>query len=331
MIIFLYGEDTFRSRQKLKEIKEKFNREVDQSGGSLNILDGEKANLRVVNEAVSPMSLLSRKRMTVIGGVFKNKSQAVFGEILELLKKREKDEGSIIVFLEEISGLEKLPKYKSELFRFLAGQKFASEFKILSNTEATNWAKAEVAKRGGHITHQGAAMLASLVGSDLWQINNEIDKLINFKLGQGLALPDGMRDPAITPQDVKDMVHGKFDENIFALTDAVGAKNKSEALRLFEEQLDAGVAGAYLLAMITRQFKIILQVKSALEQGKTPRQISSVLKLHPFAAQKAAAQAANFSEELLKKILNFLIEADFKMKTGQGDPKVMISSMIAKI
>ncbi len=62
MIIFLYGEDTFRSRRKLNELKEKFLREVDPSGNSLTILDGEKTELEKINEAISPSSLLSKKK-----------------------------------------------------------------------------------------------------------------------------------------------------------------------------------------------------------------------------------------------------------------------------
>ena len=44
MIIFLFGADTFRSRQKLKEIKDKFLREVDSSGMNMQTLDGKTAD-----------------------------------------------------------------------------------------------------------------------------------------------------------------------------------------------------------------------------------------------------------------------------------------------
>jgi len=59
MIIFLYGEDTFLSRRKLNELKEKFLREVDPSGNGLVVLDGEKAAMEEINESISASSLLT--------------------------------------------------------------------------------------------------------------------------------------------------------------------------------------------------------------------------------------------------------------------------------
>ena len=66
MIIFLYGEDTYSSRQKLNEIKDKFLREVDPSGHSLATIEGENASVEKINEMVSASSLFARKRMVVI-------------------------------------------------------------------------------------------------------------------------------------------------------------------------------------------------------------------------------------------------------------------------
>ena len=50
MIIFLYGADTFRSREKLKSLKDRFIREVDRSGLNLIELDGEKAGINDINK-----------------------------------------------------------------------------------------------------------------------------------------------------------------------------------------------------------------------------------------------------------------------------------------
>ena len=70
MIIFLYGEDTFRSRKKLKELKNRFLKEIDSSGYSLAVIDGEKTCLEEINSAVSALSLFTKKRMIVISDIF---------------------------------------------------------------------------------------------------------------------------------------------------------------------------------------------------------------------------------------------------------------------
>ena len=45
MIIFLYGPDSFRAREKMKQLKQKFIREVDKSGLNLIEMDGDKMTL----------------------------------------------------------------------------------------------------------------------------------------------------------------------------------------------------------------------------------------------------------------------------------------------
>ena len=45
MILFIYGQDTFQSLKYLNKLKDKFLREVDTAGDSLNIIDGAMCNI----------------------------------------------------------------------------------------------------------------------------------------------------------------------------------------------------------------------------------------------------------------------------------------------
>lgn len=330
MIIFLYGEDSFSSRRKLNILKERFLKEVDSSGNSLSIIDGSTASLEKINELISPSSLLAEKRMVVIEDLFKNKKNDIFDQIFVYFKNK-KNEDNIIIFWDSLGIEEKVTKNKDGLLSFLKKQKFSIPFKTLSNTEVTNWARKEVEARGGKISVQAAATLASYLGSNLWQINSEIDKLINYKAGQKLNISDNEKGSIIEKEDVENMVRGNFDEKIFALTDALSAKNKALAVKLLEEQIDAGLTDEYLLSMITRQFKILLQIRQALDTGENQRKIASVLKIHPFVAQKGMVQARNFNLPVLKNIFKKLVEIDYSMKSGQGDIKSMLNLLIAKI
>lgn len=330
MIIFLYGEDGFRARRKLNELKEKFLREVDPSGNALAIVNGEKAEIKEISGSIGASSLLAEKRMIAVEGLFLNKSRTVFNQAKEYLSKQGVS-GNIIIFLDSVSGKDRQPKYKSELFKFLSKQKYAQEFKTLSNAEAAAWAKKEVESRGGKISVSAATELISLLGNDLWQVNSEINKLISYKAGQKLRLGDNEKGTEINIEDIKSLVRGQFDENIFALTDAISNKNKSAAVKLFEEQIEAGLTDGYLLNMIIRQFKILMQIRQALDSGLNSRKIINLLKLHPFIVQKGIGQARNFNLSVLKNIFNKLIEIDYEMKSGKADVKPALSLLIARI
>ena len=208
---------------------------------------------------------------------------------------------------------------------------FSQEFTLLSNVQVLNWIKARAASHGAEIRQQAAVQLASFFNSDLWRLSNEIKKLSSFKLSQQIQLPDGSAPVIIEASDVESLVRGSFDENIFALTDAISMKNKAQALTLFEQEIDAGVTESYLMHMIMRQFKILMQVRQGLDDGQTSRKIISQLKLHPFVVQKAISQVRNFSLTVLKNIFVRLLTIDKKMKIGEGDLKTELNLLIVSL
>jgi len=341
MIIFLYGEDGFRSRLKLNELKAKYLKEVDKLGSGLSSIAGAKADLAEIASAISSSSLLNTKRLVIIEDIFLNKDKEIFEKLTAYFKKRQSDDNIIIFwdsglkikkvkntaqpFLLDASGREKaLLKKQVELFKFLSGQKYAYAFNRLSNLELVNWVKKESEARGGRINNKAAELLVGLTNADTWQISQELDKLISFKAAGSLT---GSAEIEIA--DINNLTRGSFSENIFALTDALGAKNKALAIKLLAEQVEAGLSDGYLLNMIIRQFKILLQLKQA--SGANSRQLAGKLKLHPFVAQKGAEQARNFTLPVLKNILSRLIEIDYKVKTGQGDYLTGLNMLIASL
>ncbi len=351
MIIFLYGQDDFRSQQKLKEIETKFIKEVDNSANSLTKIDGQVSDIKKISDTLSARSLLTNRRMIIIENIFLNKGKTIFTEILDYLKKIKADsEKDIIIVIRETSiktgktgkqavtvnsiGKEKpLLKKPQSLFAYLNKQKFSQEFKTLANTELINWIKKQVASQGANISNQTAQTLISLIGNNLWQINNELNKLVNYKIGlEPSMIPGGNSiNKNIEVADIEKLTKGKFDENIFALTDAISNKNKTLAIKLLDEQYAAGLTDSYLLSMFIRQFKILLQIRQALDSGLTSRKITSELKLHPFVIQKGISQVRNFNLLRLKNILTKLVTIDSNIKNGRSNGKTMLNLLIAKI
>ena len=120
---------------------------------------------------------------------------------------------------------------------------------------------------------------------------------------------------------------------LFKLVDALGNKNKKLALKLISDQLNLQANELYLLSMLIRQFKILLQIKDL--QQTNPQinqsQLASTLKLHPFVTSKGINQAKNFSLEKLKEIYQLLVETDIKIKTSASKPKLLFDLLIAQI
>lgn len=323
MLIFLYGEDTYRSNQKLKEIKNKFIKEVDESGMNLTTLEGAGLKFEEFNQHVKASPFLARKRMVIIKNLISdNKSKEIQKEIVELLDQETKksDQENILVFWEPASIAK--TKAKNALWDRLIKEKFAQEFKPLTSSQLNKWVEKEIKNHNSKIEKQAIPVLAAMVGNDLWQMNNEINKLINYR-----------QDKIIIVADIENLVKAKYDGDIFKLVDSLGNKNKKQALKLISDQLNLGSNEMYLLVMLIRQFRILLLIKDLQNSNPniTKAEISKELKIHPFVAQKVLYQAKNFTLDQLKNIYQLLLNIDFKIKTSSAKPKLLFDLFIAQI
>lgn len=327
MIIFFYGPDTYRSRQKLNELKDKFVVEIDPSSQSLLVLDGATATLKEIGEKINTGSLFVKKRMIIIEDLFNNKSEKLFSELVVFLKKKSEtnssDEDNIIIFRDSDlnSKDKKLKKDAQKLFAFLSSQKYVQEFKNLSGSALTDFIKDLVLKLSRKIEPSAINTLVARTNSDLWRISSEVHKL-------AMSISDQQ---IITDTEVKKQVTGAYDENIFSLTDAIANRDQKLALTILEEQYLAGLSEDYILSMLIRQFKILLQIKSAMTANLSASQMASDLKLHPYVVKKSLSQINGFNLEKLKENLNHLISLDFLNKTSSPDIKAELSLFIAKL
>lgn len=323
MIIFIYGEDKFRSRQKLDELRAKFQKDVDTSGESVSFLDGEKLDIKTFASASGAGSLFAAKRMIIVDDISKNKSKTAFKEIKEYLEKNEASD-NIIIFIDSSSGK---GLARNILWKYLLAQKFVQHFEPLSATSLASWIRENAQAKGGLVTQAQAMKIGAMLSHDLFRVDNELNKLIAYKKGD-LNTKTNVK---IEDKDIENMLVGQIDENIFALTDAISAKRKDEALRLLENELELGTNSVYLMHMIIRQFRILLQVKQALDMGETQRTIASSLKLHPFVVSKSLNQVRSFDFAVLKNIYRQLIDLDKDLKTGRADFKTSIALLISKL
>ncbi len=328
MIIFLYGQDTFRSRQKLKELKEKFTREIDKSNLNLEILDGAKLDLAEFERAIKTMPFLAKKRMVVVEDfISKNRSPKAAKEIVEILDKKTPPDLILIFWESQDFGAKKFtkgkaPKTGGPLFARLSQEQYSYQFDLLDSAGTLAWASKQFKDRDKKIAGDALRLLAEMIGNDLWRFNSEIEKLVNYK-----------KDQEIKSQDVMELVQSKLEEDIFKLTDALGQKQKALALKLIGDQLKSGTSPTELLAKIAWQFKNLILVKDFIETngaGYDPTRLGYQLGLHPFVIKKTANQVKNYGLDDLKNIYRQLLQIDHRLKSSPFSPELMFDLLVAK-
>lgn len=324
MIIFLYGADTYRSQCFLKELKEKFITNVDPGAFSLNTLDGRTINIDKISQHIGAGSLFVKKRMVVIENIFQNKKEKIWEDLLHYLNKLgDRDtENNILIFREEesVNSNKSMPAGAKKLFNFLSQQKHVQEFKLLKGPALLSFIVKEAKKYHKKIDTGAATELLTRTNGDSWLLAGAIKKLAYYSSNS-----------SINKQSVQEMVSGIYDENIFALTDALSARQKSAALRLLEEQYAAGLSSEYLLSMLIRQFKILGQLRAAMDGNTDQAKLALKLKLHPFVVKKGLSQAKNFSNNFLISTLNELVHLDYLSKNGKEDIKTKLFLLISRL
>jgi DNA polymerase-3 subunit delta len=310
MIILLYGEDTFRQREKLNEIIEQYQAK-HQSGLDLVRFREEDLNFDKFRQKVEVVSMFDEKKLIVLENLFNKKDfQEDFFEYLK--KSKLKDNQDILVVIYQ-SG--KLPQAD-----FKRRVSMSEEFSPLDNLALARWVKKEVDKNKVSISQGAIRKLIIYTGNDLWQISNELNKLIDYKKGQ-----------LIDEQDIDLLVKAKIDTNIFKAIDALAQRDKKTAFRLLHEHLSQGDNEIYLLSMFIYQLRTLLRLKDLTEKGTPFYNLAKQSGLHPFVVRKSAQQLKNFSLDQLKRIYQYLMKIDWELKTGQIDGPTALDLLIAEI
>ena len=174
----------------------------------------------------------------------------------------------------------------------------------------TPWVAERFKQAGARAEPEACAALIQLVGDDVHQLANEIDKL---------ALWAG--DEPIGEREVEQLVPAVADTPIFALTDAWAQRDVGRTLEASETIFEregkprrdtaprlAGALGGHLSFM--------RRCQRLAAEGVRPRDAASTLKRHPFYVEKVFAQASNFSVEELRTATVRLAALDHALKGG---------------
>jgi DNA polymerase-3 subunit delta len=328
MIIFLYGPDTYRSKQKLNEIIGRY-KKIHKSGLNLKHFDFKKDSFEDFRDAFKSFTMFKEKKLMVLENVLLNSK--IENDFLKFLKELSKSKEIILIYEEEMDE-------KKSLFKHLKKENKSQKFELLEGNSLKNWVKKEFQKYSAQITSEALDLLLNFVGNDLWQMTNEIRKLVDYK-GKSAFDKDTAGEGEIKSKDVELLVKPKIETDIFKTIDAIASKNKKEALSLVKKHLEKGDSPLYLLAMINFQFRNLLMIKDLAESPKFFNQnpislrfkLSKELGMHPYLVGKTLLQARRFRLGELKKIYQKIFQADLNIKTGKMEPGAALETLLIEI
>lgn len=315
MILLIFGEENFLSLQKLKNIKEKF-ASKDLENSNINELEVKSFSFAEFSKLSSSAPFLSEKRLIILKNILTSKiNNGDEEKTIEYLSKI--PESSVVIFYEDSNSIDNRRLLVKKV-KNLAKKSW--EFKKLTNQEAENWVKKELASKEGTITSPAFSKLLAFVGNNLWQLDKEIDKLVTYK-----------NKKRIEEDDIEKLVSANLNTSVFELIDNIGEKNLGKSLKFLNNLIEQGEEVLYLLGMVIYQLRNLILIKDLALKNLPKSEIIKITKKHPYVVTKTLSQSKNFSPEELDNIYKRIFETELKIKTGRMEPKTALNLLVTKL
>jgi DNA polymerase-3 subunit delta len=338
VIYILHGDDEFGLSEELAGLRVE-HAGSDEAMAQLNtsVLDGERLTMGELRHACDSMPFMAEWRLVIVKGMLSRLSAR--GKTRGQQDADEEEPSPNQALLDDLAAY--LPDVPSStclilvepkalrpshpILKLVQAQEKLGRAKILSDSlpkdkELTGWIHRRVRSKGGDFSGQAIILLDRLVGKDLRLLDQEIDKLMLYA---------GERQ--VTADDVRSLVSLAREASIFDLVDCVGRREADKALRLLHRMLDEGAEPLYLLAMLARQVRILIQVSELQAQRLAQKQVASQLSLHPYVVEKGVGQARNFTMAQLVAAHEQIVQTDWMIKTGQWEPVVALDMLVVTL
>ncbi|MGQ9553245.1 MAG: DNA polymerase III subunit delta [Anaerolineae bacterium] len=209
------------------------------------------------------------------------------------------------------------------LFGLASKQGEVRRFALAGTDDVESWIAQKAASYGTEISHDAAFELHRRVGDNSLQLRVEIEKLATYCLDQG----------RIEVEQVRELVAPTLESSVFDLVDAIGRKETAKALRLTQKLLlHQGEPVGRLLAMIGRQFRLLITVKDLQAARTPPVQIASQLEAPAWLVRRLGEQSQRFSMPELEKALERTLYADYATKGGaNASEEAVMLQLVAEL
>jgi DNA polymerase III delta subunit len=177
----------------------------------------------------------------------------------------------------------------------------------LGPNDVTNWVRARAALAGVTLRPDALDALATAVGPDTERIENELGKLAAWSKGE-----------PVTGADVRGLVSGAIESQVFDLTKAVVRRDVRTAAPLLESLLAEGSAPQQILALLLWQFRVLLFAASDPKPAEAERQAKAI-RSSSGAIMRYTQYARGLGPKDIARAYESLYACDISIKTGRAE------------
>ena len=311
-VYLLYGEERYLLNYYARAFTDTW---LDAPARLMNrdVFDGKAETARIM-DAANTMPFLSDTRLVyardtrLFTAGRKDETEAMAEYLPDI------PESTILIFVEsEVDKRNRLYKKTAELGRAVA-------FVTPAESELTEWVMNIFKKKGQTITAENARRLLRTVLHNMEAVYAEADKLSDYA---------GER-KEITAEDIQTVCSPSLETRIFDLVDAVGYGRGADALGMYRRMLIMKEQPLVILAMLARQFRLVLQCKAYGEKKAGSGEIAKALDLRGFIVDECLRQSRHFTVERLIDALRDCGDLDLRVKTGLINVETGVETLIIR-
>ncbi len=309
-VYLLYGEETYLIRQyrdKLKKVMVS-----DEDTMNFSAFSGEDINPKEIIDLAETLPFFADRRVILMedSGLFKK--SGIGDELAEYLP--EMPETTFFIFVEE--AVDK----RTKIFKALGKKGSTVEFKKQTDDVLARWVGGRIRKEGKGMTQAAYNLFISKTGTDMENIDKELEKLICYCLDKEM----------IEVTDVVAVTTEQIQNKVFDMVDAIAGHQQKRALDLYYDLLALKEPAMRIMFLITQQFQRMMVVKSMSNQGFGNKDIATKAGCPEWAVRKYQGQCRSFTMEQLKQAIKDGVDYEEAVKTGRMNDQMAVELFIVQ-
>ncbi|PIR47405.1 DNA polymerase III subunit delta [Candidatus Uhrbacteria bacterium CG10_big_fil_rev_8_21_14_0_10_50_16] len=314
MVLTIYGEDSYRAKQKVEEMVARFKEKYDPSAMNMDRFSIGEHEVGEIMSAVGAPPFLAERRMVIIVGLALSITKKADAE-LWAKRLAGRGEETIVILLD--TGVTKERATKNKLYLALkeTGDLHMFPFGEMTSSEAQGFVGSLIVARSQAWPSNAVQELIVRADGDTWRLVNAFNKV---SAAAGTS--------AVTKALVEQYVEPTFNDKLFAFLDAVREGKQQQAVQLLSNELSRGTAAGQLLMMLEREVQLLVELRAfAMVHGRgSERDAARVLGLHPFIVKKTLSRAMQVEADDLKMMVDAVMKAELRLKReSMGDVDVL--------
>ncbi len=310
-VYYLFGEDSYNIDAVVESI-EKFIEPFISSDFDKEIFYGDNQTFSNVLSIASSFPFGSQKKLII----FKQTDKVKDKKELASYAKSPSD-FTVLVCIHD--GL--ISSDASEPYKTLSKNGYLFEAKELKGKNLIEWLIAKTEKNGKTLSYENAQLLIDIAGENRTTLESQLEKIFLY-LGETKE---------ITIDSIRGLSTSLKEYTIFDLQNAIGKKNKSNALKVLLNLLKNGMEPIQIIAMLNKYFTGLARLDELTKQNTNEFQIARILNTHPFYLKDYYAARKIYTDINLANAFSALLKADISLKTTSVDNQTLLSILIAEI